>query len=99
VGLVLGCGRDRGVRINGRRGADHERWGYVLIIAHIGWSALLARSAFGSPGLLRQYFPKTTDMSLLTQQDLDQTAHSLNGRPRQTLDWMTPADKLAEALR
>ncbi len=50
-------------------------------------------------GLLRQYFPKGTDMSALTQHDLDQAAYSLNTRPRQTLDWMTPSDKLAEALQ
>ena len=50
-------------------------------------------------GLLRQYFPKGTDMSKLTQHDLDQAAYSLNTRPRQTLNWMTPSDKLAEALR
>ena len=50
-------------------------------------------------GLLRQYFPKGTDMSQLTQADLDQAAHSLNGRPRQTLDWKTPSDKLAETLQ
>ncbi len=50
-------------------------------------------------GLLRQYFPKGTDMSILTQQDLDQAAHSLNGRPRQTLEWMTPSEKLAEVLQ
>jgi IS30 family transposase len=50
-------------------------------------------------GLLRQYFPKGTDMSVLTQVDLDAAAHSLNGRPRQTLEWMTPSDKLAEALQ
>ena len=50
-------------------------------------------------GLLRQYFPKGTDMSELTQHDLDQAAYSLNTRPRQTLGWMTPSDKLAEALR
>ena len=50
-------------------------------------------------GLLRQYFPKGTDMSKLTQHDLDEAAYSLNTRPRQTLGWMTPSDKLAEALR
>jgi IS30 family transposase len=50
-------------------------------------------------GLLRQYFPKTTDMSQLSQDQLDQAAYSLNGRPRQTLEWMTPSDKLAEVLR
>ena len=50
-------------------------------------------------GLLRQYFPKGTDMSRLTQADLDQAAYSLNTRPRQTLGWMTPSDKLDEALR
>ena len=49
--------------------------------------------------LLRQYFPNGTDMTQLTQADLDEAAHSLNGRPRQTLDWMTPSDKLAEALQ
>jgi IS30 family transposase len=50
-------------------------------------------------GLLRQYFPKGTDMSLLTQADLDKAAHSLNGRPRQTLDGMSPSEKLAEVLQ
>jgi IS30 family transposase len=50
-------------------------------------------------GLLRQYFPKTTDMAALTQDQLDQAAYSLNTRPRQTLGWMTPSQKLAEALR
>jgi len=38
-------------------------------------------------------------MSILTQADLDTAAHSLNGRPRQTLEWMTPSEKLAEALQ
>ncbi len=50
-------------------------------------------------GLLRQYFPKGTDMAALTQADLDRAAHSLNGRPRQTLDGMTPSEKLAEVLQ
>ena len=51
-------------------------------------------------GLLRQYFPKGTDMSVSSPKtDLDQAAHSLNGRPRQTLDWMSPSEKLAEVLQ
>ncbi len=50
-------------------------------------------------GLLRQYFPKGADMSQLTQADLDFAAHQLNGRPRQTLGWMTPSEKLAQVLQ
>jgi IS30 family transposase len=50
-------------------------------------------------GLLRQYFPKGTDLSIHSQHDLDQAAYSLNGRPRRILGWMTPSDKLAEALQ
>jgi IS30 family transposase len=37
-------------------------------------------------------------MSQLSQDDLDEAAYSLNSRPRQTLGWMTPSQKLAEAL-
>jgi IS30 family transposase len=50
-------------------------------------------------GLLRQYFPKGTDLSIVTQDQLDQAAYSLNTRPRQTLDDMTPSDRLAEVLQ
>ena len=50
-------------------------------------------------GLLRQYFPKGTDLSKLTQEDLDQAAYSLNTRPRHTLGGMTPSDKLAETMQ
>ena len=50
-------------------------------------------------GLLRQYFPKGTNMKLLTQEELDQAAYSLNTRPRHTLGGMTPSDKLAETMR
>jgi IS30 family transposase len=50
-------------------------------------------------GLLRQYFPKGTDLSQHTQHVLDQAAYSLNTRPRQTLRDMTPSEKLAEVLQ
>jgi IS30 family transposase len=49
-------------------------------------------------GLLRQYFPRRSDMSGLTQERLDAVAAELNGRPRQTLGWMSPAERLAELL-
>lgn len=49
-------------------------------------------------GLLRQYMPKGTDLRRLSPSDLDAIADSLNGRPRQTLGWKTPAEKLNEVL-
>ena len=50
-------------------------------------------------GLLRQYFPKGTSIAGFTQDQLDEVAAKLNGRPRQTLGWMTPSEKLDEVLR
>ena len=46
-------------------------------------------------GLLRQYFPKGQSLAGVTQAKLDQVAHELNGRPRQTLGWRSPTQRLA----
>jgi IS30 family transposase len=50
-------------------------------------------------GLLRQYFPKRSEIAHYTQADLDAVAAELNGRPRQTLGWKSPSQALDEALR
>jgi IS30 family transposase len=49
-------------------------------------------------GLLRQYLPKGTDLSVHSAEDIARIAASLNNRPRKTLGFMTPSEKLAEFL-
>lgn len=49
-------------------------------------------------GLLRQYFPKSDDLSVHSQKYLDEIAHRLNTRPRMTLGWRTPAAKLNDTV-
>jgi IS30 family transposase len=49
-------------------------------------------------GLLRQYFPKGSDLAAVSQAELDRVAAELNGRPRQTLEWITPAERMAQVL-
>ena len=49
-------------------------------------------------GLLRQYFPRLTNLSVFSQRDLDTVARELNERPRQTLGWMTPSQRLATVV-
>jgi IS30 family transposase len=50
-------------------------------------------------GLLRQYFPKGTDLSRWTAEDLEAVALALNNRPRKTLGWKTPAEVFDDHLR
>ena len=49
-------------------------------------------------GLLRQYFPKGTDLSRHTSEELAAVAHAMNTRPRKTLGWKTPVEVLDQFL-
>ncbi len=49
-------------------------------------------------GLLRQWFPKGTDLSVHSEADLDTVAYKLNNRPRQTLGWMKPSQALDQLV-
>jgi IS30 family transposase len=49
-------------------------------------------------GLLQQYFPKRTDLSVYSQAKLDEVALRLNQRPRKTLGFQTPADRLQASV-
>ena len=50
-------------------------------------------------GLLRQYLPRKLDLAARSQVELDHIAAELNGRPRKTLAWRTPAEKMDQLLR
>ncbi|MER5619291.1 IS30 family transposase, partial [Streptomyces sp. NPDC002215] len=50
-------------------------------------------------GLLRQYFPKGTDLSRWSAEEVEAVAHTLNSRPRKTLGWKTPAEAFNEQLQ
>jgi IS30 family transposase len=79
----------------GKEMAEHVRFtidtniGVFFCDPHSPWQR---GSNENSNGLLRQYFPKTADLSLYTRAQLNAVARELNNRPRQTLGWMKPSE-------
>ena len=86
---------------NGREFTDHEGMASDLetriYFAHpyASWERGLNEN---TNGLLRQYFPKGTDLSMHTQAKLNAVARQLNERPRKTLDFETPADRFNQCV-
>jgi IS30 family transposase len=69
-------------------------WSLAEIARQIGCHATLVGLM-----LLRQYMPKGTDLATFTPLDLQRIQDSLNGRPRMTLGYRTPAENMLELLR
>ena len=87
---------DRGTEL-----ADHKRFSVATNVSVYfcdPQSPWQRGSNENTNGLLRQYFPKGTDLSGYTQKDLDAVARQLNTRPRKTLGFITPAAKLAQTV-
>ena len=78
--------------------AEHKRFSLATDVSvyfcdpHQPWQR---GSNENTNGLLRQYFPKGVDLSAFSQPELNRIARRLNQRPRKTLGYATPADRLA----
>jgi IS30 family transposase len=86
------------------QGAEMRDWKHVTVAAdidiyfcdpHAPWQR---GSNENTNGLLRQYFPKGTDLGKITELELDQVADELNDRPRKRLGFYKPTERLAELL-
>ena len=96
AGVMSSLTWDRGTEL-----ADHKRFSVATDVSvyfcdpQCPWQR---GSNENTNGLLRQYFPKGTDLAGYSQKNLDAVARQLNSRPRKTLGFTTPAVKLSQSV-